>query len=366
MDKGKYKFDSLNKKYDGFRGAAFSVKIDGKEYKSTELPLDELEVDICGDGSAGGCRFTISNYYDQTKTQFVNDLVKSIKAGSKLEVKCGYVKQEDVFYGYVDECAVEMSENNVSITVTGIDGFGFLMSCKEPFYGGNKKPKNVVEELLRKAVSAGYAKSIKVGAITAPQEPVPPVKEQVDDFKYLRLLAERYCMSLLCIDGELIFDKVSTSTSPIISLSMRDGLLSFTRRLSLHGQVGKVVVWGRDVNQKFIKGEATKVSAPGTGKSALDIAPKFKTAVSREFCEYVRTAQECKDLAQARLDAIAMGYVSGEAVCLGMPELIPGRYFEVESLDGEIDGTYFITKVHHRLSTEEGYVTQLEFKGAKA
>ena len=58
MDKGKYKFDSLNKKYDGFRGAAFSVKIDGKEYKSTELPLDELEVDICGDGSAGGCRFT--------------------------------------------------------------------------------------------------------------------------------------------------------------------------------------------------------------------------------------------------------------------------------------------------------------------
>ena len=46
--------------------------------------------------------------------------------------------------------------------------------------------------------------------------------------------------------------------------------------------------------------------------------------------------------------------------------LIPGRYFEVESLDGEIDGTYFITKVHHVVSTEEGYITQLEFKGAKA
>lgn len=147
---------------------------------------------------------------------------------------------------------------------------------------------------------------------------------------------------------------------------MHEGLLSFTRRLSLHGQVGKVVVWGRDVNQKFIKGESSKVTAPGKGKSALDTAPKFKTAVLREFCEYVRTAQECKDLAQARLDAIAMGYVSGEAVCIGMPELIPGRYFEVESLDGQIDGTYFITKVHHRMSSEEGYVTQLEFKGAKA
>lgn len=366
MDKGKYKFESLSKKYDEFRGAAFSVKIDGREYKSTELPLDSLEVDICADGSAGGCRFTVSNYYDQAKTRFMGDLVNGIKTGSKLSVKCGYVKQTEVFYGYVDECSVEMSEQSLRLTVSGVDGLGFLMSCREPYYGGRKKPRNVVEEIVGKAVTAGYAKSSKVGAIPAPEVDVPPIKEQVDDFKYLRLLAERYCKSLLCVNGEIIFDDVTSSTSPILTLSMKNGLLTFRRRLSLQDQVGRVVVWGRDVNQKFIQGECSRVTAPGTGRSAVETAPKFKDAVLREFSEYVRTAQECRDLAQARLNAIAMGYVSGEATCVGIPELIPGRYFEVKSLDGSIDGSYFITKVHHRLNNDEGFLTMLEFKGAKA
>lgn len=366
MDKGKYKYDSLSKKYDQFRGAAFSVKIDGKEYKSTELPLDNLEVDICGDGSAGGCRFTISNYYDATKTDWINDMVKKIKVGSKLEVKCGYVEQKDVFYGYVDECTVNFSETDVSLNVGGVDGLGFLMNCKEPYYGGQKKPKNVVEELLTKAVSAGYAKSTKIGTIPAPQVPVPLVKEKIDDYKYLRALAERYCKALLCINGEIIFDDLSSSTTPITTLTMGIGLFSVQKRLSLQNQVGQVVIWGRDVNQKFIQGKADKVSVTGKGKSAVEIAPKFKKAVMREYCEYVRTAQECKDLAQARLNAVAMNFVTGEATCIGIPELIPGRYIELERMDGETDGTYFITKVHHRLSSEDGYKTGIEFKGAKS
>ena len=43
----------------------------------------------------------------------------------------------------------------VGLAVTGIDGFGFLMSCQEPIYGGKKKPQKVVEDILAKAVSAG-------------------------------------------------------------------------------------------------------------------------------------------------------------------------------------------------------------------
>ena len=70
-------------------------------------------------------------------------------------------------------------------------------------------------------------------------------------------------------------------------------------------------------------------------------------------------------LAQHRLNSIAMGFVSGEGECIGIPELIPGRYIKIEGADKNTVGTYFITKVCHRFRPER-YTTTFEVKGAKA
>ena len=316
MDKGSYTMKALKSKYDGFQSPAFTIKIGGKTLESTEITIRNLEVDLCADGSAGGCRFTIGSDYDYGKSEWLNNMAKSIEVGAKLEIQGGYVKKSDIFFGYVDECTVEYSgDRPPRITVVGVDGFGFLMNCQEPMYGGQKKPKQLVEEILQKATGAGFAKSVKVGAI--PASDVPPIKEQLDDFTYLRMLAERYCMSLLCVNGELIFDDVISSTGAMITLSAAVDLLSFSKRMSLREQVGEVTVWGRDVNQKFIQGSAKSVSLSGSGKTAAQIASKFAKAARREYCEYVRTEDECKKLAQARLDSLALEFVSGEGSCPG-------------------------------------------------
>ena len=143
------------------------------------------------------------------------------------------------------------------------------------------------------------------------------------------------------------------------------GLLDFQKRLSLQGQVGEVEIWGRDINQKFIRGAADSVSIGGAGKSAVQLAPKFKETALREYNEYVRTEKECVELAQARLDNLALNFVSGVGTCVGIPELIPGRYITVKGLDDDTEGSYFVSKVRHRF-TGAGYFTQFEVKGAKA
>lgn len=365
MDKGSYQMKALDTKYGHFRTPAFTIKVGSKTLKNMEYAMMNLDVDLCADGSAGGCSFTVGSEYDREKSQWLRDLAKSIQVGAKLEIQGGYANsQKDLFYGYVDEYTVEYSGTAPPrISVAGIDGFGFLMNCQEPVYGGKKKPGQIAKEILSKAVSAGCAKSVSVGNL-APSD-VPPVKEQLDDFKYLRMLAERYCMSLLCVNGELILDDVISSTAPIVTLSALTDLTSFTRRSSLRGQVGEVTVWGRDVNQKFIKGSADKVSIGRGGKSAAQIASKFAKAARREYCEYVRTEEECKKLAQARLNSLALDFISGEGSCRGLPELIPGRYVAVRDLDGDTDGSYFISKVHHRFNSMGGYSTTFEIKGAK-
>lgn len=101
-------------------------------------------------------RFVVESLYDFAQAQWISNLARTIQVGTKLEVMGGYVKQELIFYGYVDEFSIEYSGSGPPrLTVTGIDGFGYLMSCRKPIYAGQKAPKKVVEEILNKAVSAG-------------------------------------------------------------------------------------------------------------------------------------------------------------------------------------------------------------------
>ena len=363
MDTGSYTFKALSSKYGDFRGPSFSVKVDGTELDSSKMPIISLEVELNADGSAGGCRFAVESLYDHEKSKWINNLEKIIKVGAKLEVKGGYVKTEEIFYGYVDEFSLQHSGHGPPrLSVTGIDGFGYLMSCRQPIYGGQKQPQKVVEEILNKAVSAGYAKKKTVGSLSG--FTIPIVKDRMDDYKYLRLLAERYCVNVFAVDGELIFDNVMKNSSSLITLTVGAGLLDFEKRMSLRGQVGEVEIWGRDVNQKFIKGSAKSVSVGGSGKSAVEYASGFKTAVLRLYNEYVRTEEECVKLAQAKLDSIAMDFISGRGVCVGLPELIPGRFITIEGIDGAVEGSYFVTKVLHRFS-RRGYYSMFEVKGAK-
>mgnify|MGYP001030358070 CR=1 FL=1 len=364
MDKGSYTFKALSTKYEDFRGPAFTIKVDSTTFKSVEIPVVSLEVDLCADGSAGGCHFSVESLYDNEHSKWINNVAEVIQVGAKLEIQGGYIKQETIFYGYVDEFFMAHSGSEPPrLEVTGIDGFGYLMACQEPIYGGKKKPKTVVEDILKKAKSAGYAKSYTVGDLTGFD--IPILKEKMDDFKYLRVLAERYCMSVFAVDGELIFDNVIKNSSSLLDLTAGAGLLDFQKRFSLQGQVGQVEIWGRDANQKFIKGAATSVSIGGAGKTAVQLAPKFKQTALRENNEYVRTEKECVEMAQARLDAIALNFISGRGTCVGIPELIPGRFVTIKGLDEDTAGSYFVTKVHHRFS-QQGFYTQFEVKGAKA
>lgn len=364
MDKSNYTYEALQKKYNNFITPAVEIQIDGESYNSVEVPIINLEVEITADGGAGGCTFTIGNQYKPEQSQWKNSLSTHVKPGASLSVKIGYENKKEVFYGYVDEYTMSYDGiQGVRITVTGIDGLGYLMSLREPLYGGNQKAKALVESILTKSKNAGFAKKITVGSMSGFDTPV--VKEQIDDWTFLNLMARRYGMTLFAIDGELIFDDVIGSTSSLMTLGVKNGLQDFTKRVSLAHQVGKVEVWGRDVNQKPVKGTADSVSVGESSKSsAKEHMSALKSAVVREYSEFVRTDAECKLLAQNRLNEIAMGLVSGEGTCIGIPEIIPGRYITIEELPANCNGLYFISRVKHIFDSGL-YTTSFEIKGAK-
>lgn len=364
MDTATYTYQQLLTKYSNCITPILELTIGGKKYTSKEIPIMNLEVELTADGTASGCSFSVDSQFKAEASKWAHDFDKNVKAGAELAVKAGYETTKEIFFGYVDEYSFQYSgDESPRIEISGLDGLGYLMGQREPIYGGKKQAPALVTEIIKKCISAGFAKDCKIGDLRGFETPI--IKEQIDDWTFLNLMAGRYGVSLFVVDGEIVFDDVVSNTAPIITLSIRDGLRNFTKRVSLAHQVGKVEIWGRDVKQQPIQGIADSVTAknPNNGKSAAELVPKLKQSVLREYNEYVRTAEECKKLAQNRLNEIAMGLVSGEGECIGLPEIIPGRYIEIEGLDDATNGKYFISKVKHRFD-QSGYTTSFEVKGA--
>lgn len=75
---------------------------------------------------------------------------------------------------------------------------------------------------------------------------------------------------------------------------------------------------------------------------------------------------DTKDKATTKAEAIAQQEkekcCSGQGSTIGLPEIVPGRYIEIENLDSMLNKKYYITEVTH-LFTRESYTTQFEIGG---
>ena len=366
MDTSTYTYTALSQKYHGFLAPACEITIGSRTIKGNTKLIPDLEVELTANGTASGCTFSIDGQYDIGGSRWKDDLDKAVQVGAKLIIRGGYggtEKQKELFYGFIDDYTFELtSEDAPKVHITGVDGLAYLMNMREPYYGGKEKAAQIVRRLLNKSVSAGFARSITVGQLEDFETPI--VKEQIDDWKFLNILAQRHGATLMAVNGELIFDKLAGNSAPILTLTHNHNLRSFIKRVSLAHQVGFVEIWGRDVNQKAVKGTASSVSLGGSGKSAAQVVSSLQKAGLREYSEFARTEKECQMLAQNRLNGIAMGFASGEGSCVGIPEIIAGRYVKIDSQDPTMKGKYFLTKVRHRF-TMDGYTTSFEFKAAK-
>lgn len=365
MDKEKHVFLDLEDSYGNFLAPTFKVKVGGKELDSAKFHFSSITVDIDAEQGAGGCSFTVEAQYDYEGSKWDNSLLDTIQVGEKIEIEAGYVTTKEVFYGFVDDFTINYSaESSPSLSVNGIDAKGFLMNAKDRKYMSEKSTAAVVKEILGECVSKGYAKKITVGTIKDFEAEL--IQDDMDDFRFICFLAETYNMCFTVINGEIVFDNLMKNTKEVIELEMGVNLLSFSKSISLRDQVGKVIVYGIDPKTlKPISGEASDTSASGAGKEAGDMAKGFNGIIEKEVNFFVQTPEECKELAQARFDQKAYRFVKGKGRCIGIPEIIPGRYISLKGFDKTASDKYFISKVTHEYS-EEGFFTSFEVKGAKS
>ncbi|GHU57907.1 hypothetical protein FACS1894133_1680 [Clostridia bacterium] len=360
MDKSSYKFKSLESKYDNFTAPAFEITVGGLTFDTQIIPVSDLLVDIDSGTGAGGCSFTIISLYDYKNSEFTENILKKVKVGADITIKGGYIKKEEIFFGFVDDFSVAFeADDSPKIIVNGIDAKGFLMNAKSEKYMGEKKSDEIVKTLLNDCVSEGYAKEVTVG--TVPPFNAQIIQEGMNNYDFLCFIAEMSGVSFFVVNGEIVFDDVIKNTGSMIDLTLGIGLNSFSKNLTLRKQVGKVIVYGIDpVTKKEIQGESTKSGS----KFACDIASGFGSVTEKINSMFVATPDECKKLAQAKFNAHSGSFLTGKGTCVGLPELIPGRYVTLAGLDDSCNGKYYVSKVQHEFGSESGYYTHFEVKGA--
>ena len=106
-------------------------------------------------------------------------------------------------------------------------------------------------------------------------------------------------------------------------------------------------------NGKQIKGSAT-ISGKFAGGSSGNMLLGSSTQVFYE--PGVKDAEEAKKRAEARIETIADNFGELECECVGIPELAPGRFVQVEGLSSQANRKYYVKVVRHVID-ESGYRT---------
>ena len=101
----------------------------------------------------------------------------------------------------------------------------------------------------------------------------------------------------------------------------------------------------------------------------ISIGNKAKKLINNSEKVYIDATITSQNEADYRVDSLMeeMSYRFGtlQCTCVGMPELLPGKFLELRSLGEPVDNQFYLTKVIHRLDSMRGYETILYGQACK-
>ena len=347
-------FKALAKKYDNFSAPAVEITVGSTKLMSgKDLDISQVEVELTSGYEASGCSFVLSGVYDIEKTNFSRD-ISSVQIGEKVEVAIGYVRLELVFKGYINQIDYNygIDSEDFEIRVECMDAKGLLMKNRRLEFFKEKSADAVVKSILSESPVNRYLSGKEIDM--CPKDDIPLRSHMMTDYELIVEQASKLGYEFFIIQGKAYFRKKQKVKSNLIKLSPQNGIIG--AKLSLSGQqlVKKIEVRSIDEETgKQIKGLANvsgKFSQGSSGNMMLG------TSTQVFYEPGVKDASEAKKRATARAEAIADQFGELECECVGIPEIIPGRFISIEQLSTQANRKYYVRYVRHEID-EEGYRT---------
>ncbi|NLL17600.1 MAG: hypothetical protein GX262_01085 [Clostridia bacterium] len=351
---GSYSHKVLANKYGNFLVPAYKVKVNGIDTITTmKLDVEELVVTLSLN-AASSTIIKFANLYDEESSSFKSEVKNKFKLGTIVEVEVGYLSDTTmVFKGYVAGLGVEF-ERYPLLTVQLMDARRLMMAS------GKKQLLHEVKNYSDafRTVMSNYSKLCTPVVDATDDNLESPLAQTTNDYNFVtkELIGKGKAPREFFILGDkAYFRKPAKVTSPVMTVKKGRELLAFSMMASYLDM--KVVVSGYDAKaQKAIMATAAAKS-PSSQSSIISSPPEIY---------FVDPDADTPEKAKTRATAIAereiKQTITGSGMLVGLPEVVPGRFLQVESLDSMVNKKYYITEVVHTIDTES-FTTTFEIGG---
>lgn len=373
-------YSSVQSKYQDFGYPQAEILLGNTPFasKGEQMIINDISVELTSGFEASIARFRIYNVFDSDTGKFKYEAIKKqVILGTSLTIKLGYVGVlKTVFVGFVAEVNFGFDPSDLPyIEVTGMDVKGIMMANNYSYQLTAKNYGDAVEEVLRRTAyeklrGGASITDIKVTATPDKKSGSPKAADAFtiemvseSDYEFVVKAAKKFNYEFFTECGTVFFRKAKSNKSKLMTLKVGAGIISFDVRYSITGLVQSIEARAMDVgNGKLITSKSdfsNNVSTKGTAKGLFGKTKKV----------YIDPSINSQEDADARVASLmeTMSYRLGEldCQCVGIPELLPGYFIELDGLGSPVDNTFYLTSVIHEYGNQLGYRTKIKGKTAE-
>ena len=372
-------YDKLKSKYYEFANPRAKIELDGKEFagENGDMIVNDIHIELVSGFEASIATFRIYNVYDAESGEFrYDEISEQIVLGKSVVISLGYLnKLEKVFLGFiagVDFC-YEGEGHLPYIEVSAMDIKGIMMGgsyasqCTTDHYSG------AVKEIFNRTAyqnlksGGGYTDcrvdetaDKKTGGDKNKVSDYTVEMVSESDYDFVVKAAKKFNFEFFVDRGRIYFRKAKSNTTTLMTIGSGKGLRKFNVGYSLTGLVATVEARAMDAGQGKII--TAKEKYPEAGKS-ISTGNQAKKLLGDGTKVYIDPTIKSQSQAEARAAALKeqMSYRLGnlEGTCVGLPDLVPGRFIKLSGLGGPTENRFYLTEVVHDFDDQRGFETRI-------
>ncbi len=344
------------------RVTGFQIRLGGETVSERDLEAWVVEQDV---NQPDMCVVTLHDM----EHKYSND----VELGAQLEVKVTKERgEEKLFTGEVVGLEPIYKAGGESLCVVrGFNRLHRLLRGRHSRTYVDQTDKDIAEAVANE-------NGLRAECDSTPNQYEHVYQHNQSDLEFLRERAARVGFEVMVRDRVLHFRKPRRDVDSGLELKLNAPqapmpMLSFSPRMSSAGVVGKVEVRGwNPVEKKEIVGVYEGSRSPLGNDPGYDKAKDaFGETVTYRVDAPIASVAEAEALAGARFFELSMDYITGEAQCLGHPELAAGKVVKIvvnpDRDDDRFNGKYRIAGATHRYGHGGpggggGYITTLRVR----
>lgn len=356
MNSDTFSYDELKSKYGNFRNPCCAVKAGGADVQALGLSVSDMEIRQTIKDKAGTCTFVISNGYNASAGCFKDEIADNFPLGQTIEAGIGYTSPVYMFKGFVTDISFSFESGSPpSARVTCSDIRSLMMQGRL-----NAMPPVASFPIMLPLIMLMYTSILNMRIVYYDLWNIAEdFRQNTSDFNYLYNYGLTRGYEFFVLGDHCYFRKKWQNTALLMNLKWGESIISFNRATTY---------------------STNKLSGALSG--LLSLLPFFSDHMlmpqrypSKMATPQIPTVQVDTSEAKNTLDLINImatslhnlgdNMASGTVSCVGIPEIIPGRYIRLTGIDKKyFDGDYYIEEVTHKLSGS-GYVTSFEIGSGK-